>query len=134
MMGCFEIHVRLMLKAMTLDLDPEVNVKNGVGVCIYIRSNRNFRIREDLIVKDLELLIIEIVNPRSRPFWWVLNILLLYSKKLFTDKIDAENSELFLVGDLNCNILSNTPNFTPQSSLAFLKFTIFHGQLLNQPE
>ena len=26
------------------------------------------------------------------------------------DRIDAENSELFLLGDLNCNLLSNAPN------------------------
>jgi hypothetical protein len=38
------------------------------------------------------------------------------SQQLFTlfeeiiDKIDAENSELHLLGDLNCNLLSNTPN------------------------
>ena len=49
-------------------LDREVNGRYGGGVCIYIRNNRNFRIREDLIDKNLELLMIEIVNPRSRPF------------------------------------------------------------------
>ena len=49
-------------------LDREVNGRYGGGVCIYIRNNRNFRIREDLIDKNLELLMIEIVNPRSRLF------------------------------------------------------------------
>ena len=35
---------------------------------MYIRSNLNFRIREDLAYNDLEILIIEISNPRSRSF------------------------------------------------------------------
>jgi hypothetical protein len=37
-------------------------------VCIYLRSNFNFRIREDLLNDNLECLVIEITNPRSRPF------------------------------------------------------------------
>jgi hypothetical protein len=82
-----------------------------------IRSNLNFRIREDLANNDLEILIIEISNPRSRPF--LVGTLYRHpssSQQLFTlfeeiiDKIDAENSELYLLGDLNCNLLSNTPN------------------------
>ena len=49
-------------------LDRKVNGRNGGGVCMYIRSNLNFRIREDLAYNDIEILIIEISNPRSRPF------------------------------------------------------------------
>ena len=48
-------------------LDRKVNGRSGGGVCMYIRSNLNFRIREDL-ANDLEILIIEISNPRSKPF------------------------------------------------------------------
>ena len=98
-------------------LDRKVNGRNGGGVCMYIRSNLNFRVREDLAHNDLEILIIEISNPRSRPFlvgtWYRPPS---SSQQLFTlfeeiiDKIDAENFELYLLGDLNCNLLSNTPN------------------------
>ena len=44
------------------------NGRSGGGVCIYLRSNLNFRIREDLLNDNLECLVIEITNPRSRPF------------------------------------------------------------------
>jgi hypothetical protein len=84
---------------------------------MYIRSNLNFRIREDLANYDLEIIINETYNPRSRPFlvgtWYRPPS---SSQQLFTlfeeiiDKIDFENSELYLLGDLNCNLLSNTPN------------------------
>ena len=37
------------------------------------------------------------------------------------DKIDAENSELFLLGDLNCNLLSNTPNSNITELLSILE-------------
>ena len=49
-------------------LDRNVNGRNGGGVCIYIRSNLNFRIRKDLANKDLEFLLVEISKPRSKPF------------------------------------------------------------------
>jgi exonuclease III len=39
-------------------LDRKVNGRSGGGVCMYIRSNLNFRIREDLANNDLEILII----------------------------------------------------------------------------
>ena len=55
-----EIHVDVVR------LDCEVNGRNGGGVCVYLHCYRNFRIREDLTNKDLELLIIEIVNPRCK--------------------------------------------------------------------
>ena len=55
---------------------------------------------------------IEIVNPRSRPFlvgtWYRSPSSPGHSITLFEkiiDRIDAENSELFLLGDLNCNLL-----------------------------
>ena len=86
---------------------------------MYIRSNLNFRIREDLANNDLEILIIEISNPSFKAVFG--GYCTLYrppssSQHLFSlfeeiiDKIDAENSELYLLGDLNCNLLSNTPN------------------------
>ena len=49
-------------------LDRKVNGRSGGGVCMYIQSNLNFQICEDLASNDLEILIIEISNPRSRPF------------------------------------------------------------------
>ena len=48
--------------------DRMLNGRNGGGVCLYLRSNLNYRIREDLIIDKLECLTVEIIKPRSRPF------------------------------------------------------------------
>ena len=98
-------------------LDRKLNGRNGGGVCIYLRSNLNYRIRVDLSSEDLEILIVELANPRSRPFlvgtWYRPPNSSHQSFRLFEEiiaKVDAENSELYLLGDLNCNLLSDTPN------------------------
>ena len=93
--------------------DRESNGRNGGGVCIYVRSNNNFQLRADLSPNNLECLTVEISKPRSKPFlvstWYRP---LQSSPDLFStferiiDKIDAENLELYLMRDLNCNLLS----------------------------
>ena len=92
--------------------DRRVNGRKGGGVCIYLRTNLNYRIRDDLINDDLECLIVEISKPRSSAFlvgtWYrppnspperfneFENVI---------DKIDAESKELYILGDINCNLL-----------------------------
>ena len=84
---------------------------------MYVKSKLNFEIREDLVNNDLELLFIQISNPRSKPFlvgiWYrpassALNLFSLFHEII--DKIDSENFELYLLGDLYCNLLSHSPN------------------------
>ena len=41
-----------------------VNERKRGGVCIYLRTNINYRIRDDLINDDLEYLIVEISKPQ----------------------------------------------------------------------
>ncbi len=86
-------------------------------MCLYVKSNLNFKIRDDLANKDLELIFVQISNPRSRPFlvgtWYrppssALHVFPLSHEII--DKIDVENSDLYLLGDLNCDLLSQTPN------------------------
>ena len=48
--------------------DRKMNGRNGGGVCIYLRTNLNFRIRNDLKNDELECLFVEISKPRSTPF------------------------------------------------------------------
>ena len=54
--------------------DRYTNGGNGGGVCIYVRNNLNYRIRNDLINENLEFLMTEISKPRSKPFLVVLGI------------------------------------------------------------
>ena len=48
--------------------DRRVNGRKGGGVCIYLRTNLNFRIRGDLNNDNLECLFVEISMPRSTGF------------------------------------------------------------------
>ena len=96
--------------------DRCINVRHGGGVCS-LRNNLNFSIREDLMNDKLECLIIAISKPRSMPFlvgtWYrppnsPRELLNLFEDTI--DRIDAENSELYLLGDLNCNLLAQNPD------------------------
>ena len=93
--------------------DRYVNGRSGGGVCIYIHYSLNYHIRNDLMKDNLEFLIIEISKPRSKPFlvgtWYrppnsSRELLNFFENTI--ESIDAENSELYLVGDIKCNLLS----------------------------
>ena len=89
-----------------------MNGSKGGGVCIYFRTNLTYQIRDGLINDDLECLIVEISKPRSLVFlvgtWYrppnspperfneFENVI---------DKIDAESKEVYILGDVNCNLL-----------------------------
>jgi hypothetical protein len=97
--------------------DRQHHGRNGGGVCLYVKSNLNFKFIDDLANKDLELIFVQISNPCSRPFlvgtWYRPPSFELHLFPLFQeiiDKIDTENSELYLPGDLNCDLLSQTPH------------------------
>ena len=48
--------------------DSSVNGRSGGGVCIYLRSNINYQIRDDLCDDQLECVVVEIIGPHSRLF------------------------------------------------------------------
>ena len=90
--------------------DRRVNERKGDGVCTYLRTNLNYRIRDDLNDDDLQCLIVEISKPQSSAFlvgtWYRppnsppkrFN-----EFEIVIDEIDAENRELFIL--VNCNLL-----------------------------
>jgi hypothetical protein len=41
--------------------------RNGGGVCMYLHSSINYRIRHDLVPKIFEAVCIEIIKPQSQP-------------------------------------------------------------------
>ena len=99
--------------------DCKVNGRNGGGVCIYLRTNLNYKIRNDLSNDKLECLTIEITKPRSKAFlvstWYrppnsPSELFNEFEKVI--DKIDAENKDLFLLGDLNCDFLSGSTTYS----------------------
>jgi exonuclease III len=97
--------------------DRPLNGRHGGGVCIFIKNNLNFRFRNDLQSENLELLAIEIIKPRSRPFlvatWYRppnSPAIAFTAFQNVIDKIDAENSEFYLLGDINCDVSSESPD------------------------
>ena len=93
--------------------DRPINGRFGGGVCFYISSNINYSIRKDLDNQFLEILSIEIRKPNSKPFvvtsWYrpPNSPLELFSHlDTLLGKLDSENVELFLMGDMNCDLLS----------------------------
>ncbi len=86
--------------------------RNGGGVCIYLRSSINYKIRSDLIPSELQAVCIEITKPYSQLF----SVTTVYKppnvssdffdhlEKLIK-QIDDENKEIYLMGDVNCGLL-----------------------------
>jgi hypothetical protein len=78
--------------------DRQHHGRNGGRVCLYVKSNLNFKIRDDLANKDLELIFVQIFPTLVQGlvrFWKVLGIDLLalhytyflYSRRLLTKLI-----------------------------------------------
>ena len=47
------------------DIIRKYRSRNGGGVCIYLRSSMNYKIRSDLIPYELEAVCVEITKPHS---------------------------------------------------------------------
>ena len=119
--------------------DRTVNGRNGGGVCIYLRSNLNYHTRDDLNSELLESLSIEITKPRSKPFlvstWYrppssSADTLNAFEKII--DKIDAEEREPYLLGDINCDLLPTTTGYNADN-LTGLFDTCGLSQLITEP-
>lgn len=88
---------------------------DGGGVCFYVKESVNFKRRNDLHVDTLESLCIEIHKPGSKPFIVVTwyrppgsPIAVFSSFEILLGKLDSENVEYFLMGDLNCDMIAET--------------------------
>lgn len=95
--------------------DRNINGRFGGGVCLYIRNNLNFNLVENLSNDRLELITVEITLPHSRSFlistWYRppnSPIEIFQGFEEMIDKIDQTNLEYYLLGDMNCDMLSNS--------------------------
>ena len=111
--------------------DRPLNSRNGGGVCFHIPSHINYNVHKDLVFDQLESLSIKISKPGSKSFivatWYgpPNSLFELFSDfESFVGKLDAEGKEYYLMGDLNCNMLSD-----PGSHLAALTRSHLIGDL-----
>ena len=85
---------------------------------IFTKQHKLSFFRHDLSDNQLECLVIEITRPHSRPFlvstWYrpPNSLKDIFSRfEILVDKIDSENNDLYLLGDLNCDMLHNRSNY-----------------------
>ena len=83
--------------------------RSGGGVSIYFRNVIDYKIRSDLSDPDLEYLCIQIQKPKAKPFLLYSPIELFDKFEDLLGKIEAENMESNLVGDINCDMLAISP-------------------------
>jgi len=111
----------------------------GGGVCLYIKLGIIGKNRCDLTDGNIECLVQEIRKPNSKPFAIItcyrppdydVHSFLKSLENMLT-KIDTEFNEYYILGDLNCDLLSpNNPQARRLENLAEL-FQL--TQLINEP-
>ena len=86
----------------------------GGGVCFYIRDSINFARKSEFEDDFLEMIALEIKNPCSSPFlvltWYRppnLETQCFDKFRYLLQNIDSKYEEIFILGDLNCNLLAN---------------------------
>ena len=91
--------------------------RRGGGVAILVKNNYSYIVRNDLLTNDLEAICIELTLRVSRPIL-ILNWYRPPDSEAqvfdwfeeFLQKAEAENKELIILGDLNCDLYANMPN------------------------
>ena len=113
--------------------------RSGGGVAIYIRNVIEYKIRSDLSDPDLEFLCIEIQKPKTKPFllsnWYRppnTSIELFDKFEVLLGKIEAENIESNILGDLNCDMMAISPA-NETKHLIELCESFQYAQLIKEP-
>ncbi|XP_068742189.1 uncharacterized protein [Montipora capricornis] len=112
--------------------------RNGGGVCFYIKTAINYSVRTDLNINNLENLCLEIRKPNSKPFFIVTWYRppnspneVFSSLENLIGRLDSENVDFYLMGDMNCNMAS----MSDTNSHLLSDITDLYGlhQLINEP-
>lgn len=127
------------VKIQGYDVVRKDRSRKGGGVCIYLRNSINYLNRNDLVPVDLEAVCLEIIKPNSRPFVVVAVYRPPDSSSDFFEYfenlvkvIDNEDKELFILGDLNCDLLKATPDQPTKKLLSLLELYQL-SQLIKEP-
>ena len=91
------------------------NSNGGGGVAFYIKDSINYKLRPDITPCSLEMMVVEISKPKTKPFiistWYRppnSPIEVLTEFKNFLKSIDVEDKEIRIVGDINCDLASTS--------------------------
>lgn len=92
--------------------------RNGGGVAIYLRTSTNYRNRSDLLPDGIEAICIDILKHNSKPFSVIscyrppnTNPDIFYNDlQTAIKKIDYNCTEMYILGDLNSNLLPTNDN------------------------
>ena len=76
----------------------------------YIRDTINYKLRNDLMLKILEMVTVEVLKPKAKSFlinaWYRpprSKVELFDDYESILQKLDAENVEVICIGDFNCD-------------------------------
>lgn len=110
--------------------------KHGGGVALYIRNALSYTVRNDLVVANLEIIVIEVHKPKSKPFlvstWYRppgSPSDLFRDFELFLQAVDFEDKESILLGDINCDLAAQ-PKDSLASQIEFIYDTYQYSQLI----
>ena len=119
----------VQIKIHGCDIVRKDRSRRGGGVCIYLRNCITYRQRNDLVPNDLETVCLQIMKPGSRTFIFVIVYRSLNSHLDFFDNfenlskaIDDENKELYILDDLNSDLLKDKPNQSTDRLLSLFEF------------
>ena len=119
--------------------DRRINGREGGGVCIYIRCNLNYTLRDDLEVENLETLVIQVNKLRSKPIlistWYRppdTPITIFDNFEELIGKMDSTGHEIFLLGDFNVDFMPGA-NANNTNKLKDIFATYGLEQQINEP-
>ena len=110
----------------------------GGGVALYIHNSIFYKYRNDIIVREIEALPvdIEISNGKS------ISVVTWYKREgpveifdhveTLISRIDSENKECIIIGDTNCNLLSEFPDNSTKHLTKLLQ-TYNFTQIIDEP-
>lgn len=113
--------------------------RSGGGVCLYLKTGIYGKNRNDMTDSKVESLCLEISKPNSKSFavlacyrppnYDVRSFFAMFDNIL--TKLDSEFKEIYILGDLNCNLSKNNQQSRYLNSTAQL-FQL--KQLITEPE
>ena len=114
--------------------------RHGGGVAFYVAQSLTYVNRQDLLShEDLEILTVEIKKPKSKPFlvttWYRppdSKVEIFDKFESYLLKLDQEDKESIIMGDTNCNLLSQSFDHKAEH-LKFITETYQYIQLIDQP-